>query len=147
MSDKLFFHVTTKRRINSIMQQGIEPTGRHRRWKNAVGGTLGNRGYIYLMSDFTAAVKWAAKMDYDLNPQRTDGKRSQHVVILCLRNVPEDQLEPDPNVEGQMQSPGKWFQMKGTIGPENIVKVIPLTDEMVKQAVYIANHGGTIPIA
>lgn len=142
-SNKTFFHVTTKARVNSIMQHGIVSQGHHRRWKNMFGSQLGKRGYVYLFSDYTAAVKWAAKMDYDLSEK---GKRKQQIVILCLRGLPEDRLEPDPNLEGQLHAPGAWLQLEGTIPPESVARVIPLTPDMVKQVVHYTSHGTPIEL-
>lgn len=128
-----FYHVTTNTRLKAIMVSGIEP-GHHRRWKNTMGGKLGDRGYIYLISDLSHAIRWAAKQDY---LYRMDGKQTK-TLILVVRNVPTKGLERDPNIEGQIAG-HSWYRIKAVIPPSDIVRVIPLTPEMIQQVV----NGGT----
>lgn len=131
----VFYHVTTNTRLKSIMATGLQPTGHHRRWKNTFGRALGDRGYLYLISDFSQAVRWAAKQDYYY---RAEGKATK-VIILVLHNVPLDTIERDPNIEGQMAG-NTWFRTRDAVPPADIVRVIPLTPEMIKQVV----NGGTV---
>jgi hypothetical protein len=126
------FHVTTPRRVKLILQSGIEPN-HHRRWKGLFGDKLGERGYIYLISDLTAAIRWAATL-------QQSGKNDTPIEIVCVGNVDPAKLEPDPNPFGKLHYPGKWFQMQGSIKPKNILRVIPLTPELVQQVM----DGGTI---
>ena len=128
-SGHTFFHVTTDTRLKSIMMQGLEP-GHHRRWKNVFGAHLGDRGYVYLISDFTEAVRFAARQDYYY---KVDKKKTKSV-ILVVQNVPPDALERDPNIEGQFAG-HSWYRVGATIPPQDIVRVIPLTPELSKQAV------------
>ena len=137
-SEGLYFHVTTPRRVKKILQTGIEPN-HNRRWNNLHGAKLGQRGFIYLISDFTAAVRWAANVQYKEGQSDRD---HTPIDIICVRNVDPASLEPDPNLQGQLDYRGTWFRMKGTIGPENIVRIIPLTPELIKQVV----NGGTASI-
>ncbi len=133
---KMFFHVTTPVRTKKILQSGIEP-GHNRRWKGMYHRRpLGDRGYVYLISDFSSAVRWAAKVQWELSKK----DRDQPVDILCISNLDPASIEPDPNPEGQLSHGGTWFQMKGTIDRENVVWVVPLTPELIKQAV----NGGTV---
>ena len=125
-----FYHVTTDNRVRSIMATGLEPR-RHRRWHNQLGGILGDRGFIYLISDFTEAVRFAARWDYQM---RLAKKRMQ-TVILVLRNVPSQGLERDDHIEAQLAG-HTWYKSPATIPPDDIVRVIPLTPELTKQAVH-----------
>jgi hypothetical protein len=124
-----FYHVTTKNRLKSIMATGLEPR-RHRRWRNALGGMLGDRGFIYLISDFTEAVRFAARQDY----QHRVNKSTMVTVILALRNIPTEGLVRDDHIEGQLAG-HTWYKSPATIPPQDIVRVIPLTDELTKQAI------------
>lgn len=128
-----FYHVTTKNRVRSIMATGLEPR-RHRRWRNQLGGMLGERGYIYLISDFTEAVRFAARQDY----HHRVNKSKMETVILMLQNVPTEGLVRDDHIEGQLAG-HTWFKSPATIPPQDIVKVIPLTEQLIKQAI----NGGT----
>jgi hypothetical protein len=129
-----FYHVTTDNRLKSIMRTGLDATGRHRRWHNEIGGILGERGFVYLISDFTQAVRFAAKFAYHL----TIAKKKMKAVILVLQNVPTDKLVRDDNIEGQLAG-HSWYKLPANISPEDIARVIPLTPELTKQAI----HGST----
>lgn len=131
-SERPFFHVTTPRRVKLILQTGIEPN-HHRRWKGLHGNKLGERGYIYLISDLTSAVRWAATLQSEM------GKDSPFDIV-CVQNVDSSKLEPDPNPFGKLHYPGKWFQMRGTVGPENIMRVLPLTPDLTQQVM----NGGVV---
>ena len=124
-----FFHVTTKNRVKSIMATGLEPR-RHRRWRNQLGGMLGERGFIYLISDFTEAVRFAARQDY----QHRVNKSKMETVILELQNVPSEGLVRDDHIEGQLAG-HTWFKSPATIPPQDIVRVIPLTDQLRQQVI------------
>lgn len=111
------------------MATGLEP-GRHRRWKNSFGKTLGDRGFIYLISNPREAVRFAARQDY----QHRVAKKKLKTVILCLQNVPNDKLVQDDHIESQMAG-NTWYKLPAIIPPSDIVQVISLTPEMVKKVV------------
>lgn len=131
---RLYYHVTTKHRLRSIEATGIEPN-RKRRWKTGFGQQLGDRGKIYLMSDFTAAVRWAFKMQWEHYRGKTPEKSPY--IIICVRENP-DKVEPDPHPENGLYG-HSWFQKSGRIAPKNILRVIPLTDTLIRQV----TDGGT----
>jgi hypothetical protein len=124
-----FYHVTTKNRVRSIMATGLEPR-RNRRWRNQLGGILGERGFIYLISDFTQAVRFAARQAYGFRLK----KSKMETVILVLQNVPTEGLVRDDHIDGQLAG-HTWFKSPATIPPQDIVRIIPLTPELTKQAV------------
>jgi hypothetical protein len=124
---KVYYHVTTKARLKSIQSVGIEPN-HPRRWKTGTGRQLGHRGNIYLMSDFHAAVHWANKIQWE----RYNGKEPDPspYVIICVRENPK-MLKPDPHPENGLYGKS-WFQKGGKIEPQDILKVIPLTHDLVQ---------------
>lgn len=125
---RYFYHVTTSNRVKSIMKHGLE-TGRHRRWRNAFGAMQGERGYVYLISDYTQAVRFAAKQSWDYRNSKMEP------VILQLANVPTDALVKDDHIDGQLYYRNTWYKLQAPIPPEDIVRVIPFTPEMRKQVV------------
>jgi hypothetical protein len=129
-SSKVYFHVTTRHRLKSIERNGIEPNHK-RRWKTGFGRQLGERGNVYLMSDFTAAVRWAFKMQWE----HYNGKppTPSPYVIICVRENPKN-LAPDPHPENGLYG-NSWFQKNGSIDPQDIMKIIPLTPELIKQVI------------
>lgn len=133
---KVYFHVTTKHRLKAIQERGIEPN-HPRRWKTGFGKQLGDRGNIYLMSDFAAAVHWAYKQQWEHYKGKEPDKSPY--IIICVREDPKT-LEPDPHPENGLYG-NTWFQKKGSITPEDILKVIPLTPALVKQTV---GNGGKV---
>lgn len=133
-----FFHVTTQDRMKSIMASGLQPpkaSRRHRRWRNSFGGLLGERDYIYLISDFTEAVRFAARMDYQ---HRVNNRSNAKIVILVLNNVPTEGLVRDDHIDGQLAG-HTWYKSPANIPPQDIVRVIPLTLELKKQAIVGSN--------
>jgi hypothetical protein len=136
-ASKVFFHVTTKQRLKSIQENGIEPNHK-RKWKTGFGNILGERGYIYLISDFSAAVRWAYKKQWE----HFKGKQPEKspYIILCVRENPKN-LQPDPHPENGLYG-DTWFQKKGSIAPEDIMKVIPLTASLINQIVKVTESMG-----
>src|SRR4051812_22549601 len=96
----VFYHVTTKRRLKSILAGGIAP-GHNRRWKNRAHVVIGSRDHVYMISDFTAAVRWAAHMSWEFSKNMN----LDNFVILAIR--PPKTMEPDPNLQGQLDYAGK----------------------------------------
>lgn len=133
-TDQLYFHVTTPRRVKAILQNGIEP-GHHRRWNDYRKKKLGERGYVYLMSDFTSAARFAGKLQ---------ASGDDEVDILCLRGIDPQSLEADPNPERELLGyPGEWYQSMMTLPSASVVRVIHLTPELVQQV----SNGGTANLA
>ena len=129
-STGMYFHVTTQRRVKSIMATGIEP-GHNRRWKDQRNTKIGDRKKIYLISDFSQAVRWAAHMEWEFARDKDSDK--SEIVIVCVRHPPG--LEADPHPQGQLSYGGSWYQSDSPVPVQDIVQVIPLTLEWKRQAV------------
>jgi hypothetical protein len=116
-ADKQFFHVTFRTRTPKILQQGVV-SGKRRNWNNAFGNKLGEKK-VYVFSDFTMAVRWAHKMEYEF-------EKPTDILIVKV-----GETTSDDHIEAQMN--GKTWFKTDDIPPENIVRVIPLTRELIKQ--------------
>ena len=100
--NRTYWHVTPHTRLQKIMAMGIVPS-RRRQWKNHAGGRLGQTKMIYLFSNFDAAIRFAAKLEWGL---KSEGRKSTQVDILEMTtNVP---VKPDDHIEAQLEGGGWW---------------------------------------
>lgn len=117
-----YYHVTLASRVPSIQHEGLVG-GKRRLWKNRAGGTMGERGAIYLFSDPTVAVRWAAHMEWEMK---------KPIVILTVE--PTGELHPDPRI-GLHAPMGTAWMTFSPIPPENITSITPLTLALKRQIV------------
>jgi hypothetical protein len=134
-----FWHVTPHTRLKSIMSEGIRPS-RRRQWTNHVGGRLGQTGMVYLFANFDSAIQLAARLEWGLMSEKR--KITQVDILEIQGNFP---VEPDPNIEAQLDGTGKWWMTPKLISPTAIKRVIPLTLEMKRE--FIARRDGRLPVA
>lgn len=121
--DRTFYHVTLNSRLPSIRQTGLSG-GKKRLWKNTHGAALGERGAIYLFSDASAAVRWAAKMEYEFG---------KPVSILVLKDIPGG-IERDGGMQLHAQRGTTWKTLR-PIPAECIHKIVPLTKDLIRKIV------------
>lgn len=115
-----WFHVTLASRLKSIRLLGITP-GRKRLWSNTWGDKLGDTKCVYLINDFTAAVRWAFEMEYNFNKP----------AVILLLSGPPDSLEWDTN--GGSHGGGQhWFKTTQAFPPQAIIREIPLTRDLCR---------------
>lgn len=118
------FHVTTEARLKAIRREGLR-TGRRAQWRDRAGRGQGDRGAIYVISEFGQAARWAAKMEWDHGLQ---GK----IRILKLKDVAG--LVPDGHWQSGLYG-HTWFNTSAEIPPEAIVAVYELTPDMRREIV------------
>lgn len=124
---KLYFHVTWASRIPNIKREGLL-IGKRRNWKNPFGSMQGSRDVLYIMDDFSAAVRWAHKMEWD-------AKRSAAIVVL--RSVPGE-IDPDEHIDAVLSGNGHWLTTDQNIPADLIASVIPMSIALARQ---VANGG------
>lgn len=124
------YHVTFAHRVPKIRREGLL-TGRKRNWKNNWGSTLGSNKFVYVLTDFSEAVRWAAHMEWNFRDQY---KRND-VRFVILEIVAPDRLSYDPDMQPTYSS----SKIGGPIPPDRIRRAIPLTLELRRQVV----NGGT----
>lgn len=122
-SDNHYYHVTPSSRVPKILSNGIE-SGHKAQWNNAFGKKLGDRNKVYMFSDFTMAVRWAHKMQFDMK---------KPISILVIDSPPGN-IKNDNHVEAQMNG-NSWYTTDETIPPSCIKNVYPLTLEMTRAVV------------
>lgn len=127
-----YYHVTPDTRLKKIMMMGIKPS-RRRQWSNHMGARLGQTGMVYLFTDLDQAIRFAAKLEWGLKSEK---RKATNVDILeLITNAP---VEPDDNIEAQLDGGGHWWKTKHLIPPQAIRRVIPLTRDMTRD--YIARR-------
>jgi hypothetical protein len=117
----VFYHVTFKSRLKSIMKNGIT-SGHKRNWNNRFGSKLGSTRLIYLFSDYTSAVRWAARMEWDFRDQG-----NPEIVIVRI------QFTGYGRRDEHWENDGSWWTTVDPIPPDQIIDVIPLTLEMKQE--------------
>lgn len=128
MEPTYFFHVTPATRTAKIRREGLR-TGRRSQWRTPLGAKQGDRSCIYLISDYSQAVRWAARMEWDL----------ENAPIDIIKVRVDSAVEPDDHWENQMYE-NSWFKTRENVPKENIVNVRRLTLDMRKGVV----NGGKI---
>lgn len=118
------YHVTTESRLKAIRREGLR-TGRRAQWRDRSGRPQGDRGAIFVISDFGQAARWALKMEWD---HGLKGK----IRILKLRGVGE--LAPDDHWQSGLYG-HTWFKTRVPVPAEAIVAVYEITPEMTRQVV------------
>jgi len=124
----IFYHVTFKSRLKSILKNGIT-SGHKRNWNNAFGAKLGKNDQVYIFTDFTSAVRWAARMEWDFE---------KDIVIIRLR------FDGDHSRDDHWENDGTWWSTSSHISPDQIIDVIPLVLTMKQE---VAQTGKATPPA
>jgi len=138
---RTYYHVTPDTRLKKIMMMGIKPS-RRRQWSNHMGARLGQTGMVYLFTDLDQAIRFAAKLQWGLKSEK---RKSTDVDILeLITNAP---VEPDDNIEAQLEGGGHWWKTKHLIPPQAIRRVIPLTGEMTRDLIARRNGQASGEIA
>jgi len=103
------------------MKNGIT-SGHKRNWNNRFGSKLGSTRLIYLFSDYTSAVRWAARMEWDFRDQG-----NPEIVIIRI------QFTGYGRRDEHWENDGSWWTTVDPIPPDQIIDVIPLTLEMKRE--------------
>jgi hypothetical protein len=118
----VYFHCTFASRVKSILQQGLV-TGKRRTWSNMFNRRQGRQDVIYMMSDFTAAVRWAFEMEYQF----------ERPTAIIMFSEDDDDVTPDPHIQAQLAGSGTWKMTQKSVPSNQILRVIPLTIDLKKE--------------
>lgn len=126
--DEVYYHVTPTENVENIKQKGIlhfQPS----RWVDGEGNRQGD-GEIFSMDDFDDAVRWAAKMDWDLHQETGSGK------ISIVTFEPDDRAwdVDDADPMSQAMNKGRWLKRMGAVKVEAIKDVTPVTTDLIRTA-------------
>lgn len=121
-SSTVYYHVTFASRVPKIKKQGLL-VGRKRNWEQVFGDKQGSTKHLYLMTDFTPAVRWAFKMQWDFK---------RDIAIIVIDDF-SGEVMPDDHPENWIRGEGAWVMTAENIPPQYISRVIPLTNELSRQ--------------
>lgn len=127
---KELYHVTNTKSVSNIRAKGILPM----QTSNWIKGQKGERyggGYIYAMESPESAVRWAGKMDWEFNKAMGTGKISIVVFDPIDGEWEEDTADP----MSQVLHNGRWLKSLGSVKPQQIKKIIPVTIDMTRAVV------------
>ena len=113
------YHATTQSAAGDIQKNGITPQ-KVGVWTGAVGQDLRDKGAIYAWDNFDDAGRWAFKTGYDTG---------QEAVVIVLKD--NGKWAADEHFQSNM-GVGKGLKMKGSVPPEDILRVIPITPELTR---------------
>lgn len=113
----IVFHVTLLERLTKILKDGICPN-KTQIWVKRAGSFP--KGYTYFFTDYSDAVRWAFKTDWELNESSKLGvKRS--VIILTVESGAE--FEKDTHIERAFGYQGKWLKTREKIPVHEIMSI------------------------
>ena len=124
-SEEILYHVTHTDKVSKILKEGIKPL-QTSNWVSGTGKRYGE-GEIFSLNNLKDAIRWGAKMDWEFNQIMGSGKIS---IIEFKKTNKWDIDESDPI--SQLGNEGQWLKQLGTVKPQNIIKVIPLTVDIIK---------------
>lgn len=125
-------HVTLTRNMPSIRREGLRPF-KTSNWKRKGDGSRYGGGAVHAFEHEDDAVRWAAKMDWDLHKKTGSG----NVSIVKVRS--HGAWEPDDNDPlSQAGRKGRWLKSHKAIGPEHVLDARPVTQEMIRD--YVARR-------
>lgn len=128
-SVEFLYHVTHTRLISKIRKEGLIPM-KTSNWVKQGDMSRYGEGEIYAFDNMTDAARWAAKMDWDFNQKMGSGDIS---IIKFKGGEREEWEEDESDPLSRSSAMGKWVKKFTRIMPEDIVGVIPFTEEMAKK--------------
>lgn len=120
------YHVTPTSRVRSIKHHGI----RHSmpsNWVKQGNGEPYGKGFIFAFEDWTDALRWAGRMDWELHQATGTG----NISIVTLRSTaPWDLDDADPLSQGGRK--GRWLKSRWPVPNADIIKAERVTTDMLR---------------
>lgn len=124
--DGYVYHVTHTNLVPKILHKGLVPMMKSN-WVVAASKARYGNGEIYTFEKLKDAIRWAAKMDWDFYGEMGSG----NISILKIKDD-KDWEEDEGSPLDKASHEGKWFKKLAAIPKQNIVDVIPVTLELIK---------------
>lgn len=132
---KKLMHVTLRKYIDAIREKGLTPGARPPNWmrgditKGHGKGEFYEEPYNFAFDHPDDALRWANRMDWDLNQKMGSGRIS----VLGLDRMPQHRWIGDENDPlSQMGSAGQWWKSPHVIEPQYIGIDEPVTSSVLK---------------
>lgn len=124
---KELFHVTHTKHVKKLKKEGIKPL-QTSNWIQGDGGDRYGGGYIFVFERVEDALRWASKMDWDMNGDFGTGK----VSIVKLKPDGYDWEVDIADPISQAMSKGKWLKRMRMVEPKYVIKDTKFKSEMAK---------------
>jgi hypothetical protein len=125
------YHVTPTKNKRSIMKNGLQRF-KTSQWVKAGSGERYGGGEVYAFEHPSDAIRWAARMDWDLHKATGTGKIS----MVHFTPPPESEWEEDPSDPlSHAGSKGRWFKSQAAVPAKHITKFEPVTREHMRRLV------------
>ena len=125
---KILYHATFAKHVPKIRKHGLRPL-QPSLWVKAGDRSRYGQGEIFAFESATDAVRWAAKMDWELNRSMGTGD----VVVVAFdggdRRWEVDESDPLSQAGGE----GRWLKSEAAVPAAAIVAVHPVTLALVRQ--------------
>jgi hypothetical protein len=119
----ILYHVTTLSNALKILNDGIQPN-KPQMWRRLYAGKF-PKGYIYAFTDLLDSIRWAFKLDWELNePNRLDPRLHpmKPIVIISFQCDYKDWI-PDHHHE-KTGYRGDWLKTMATVYPADILLLV-----------------------
>lgn len=125
-----YYHVTLTDRVPDIQKRGLAPM-QPSNWAVSGTGERYGQGEIFAFENKFDAIRWASKMDWDLNQAMGSG----NISIVTFRPNGEEWEVDTADPLSQAGAEGQWRKRMAAVPPEDIITVEPLTQDMTRALV------------
>ncbi len=125
-----YYHVTLTDRVPDIQKRGLAPM-QSSNWSVSGTGERYGQGEVFAFENKFDAIRWASKMDWDLNQTMGSG----NISIVTFRPNGEEWEIDTADPLSQASAEGRWLKRMSAVPPEDILNVEPLTQDMTRALV------------
>jgi len=123
----MLYHVTYTKKIPAIRENGLL-TQQTSNWVKQGNKERYGQGEVYAFESLEDAIRWAARMDWELNTELGSGKIS----IIEIEDT--DDWEVDSNDPlSQLGSRGNWLKRETYVAPEDLGDDMVVTANIIRE--------------
>jgi L-amino acid N-acyltransferase YncA len=130
--NEVLYHVTKTTNVAKIKKNGLQRF-KPSNWAVAESGARYGEGEVYAMTEEFDALRWAGRMDWELNKKTGSGK------ISIVRFKPgEEEWEVDYNDPmSQGGNRGQWIKTMSPIPASQIIDAYPVGPDQIKRFIEL----------